>query len=40
MEQIVITIKKGNILTYRTFFYNRPEFFTPFSQTRLRDKEL
>ena len=40
MKQIVITLKKGNILTYLTFFDNRPESFTPFSGTRLRDKEL
>ena len=40
MKQIVITLKKGNILTYLTFFDNRPESFTPFSETRLRDKEL
>ena len=40
MKQIVIAIKKGNILTYLTFFDNRPESFTPFSETRLRDKEL
>ena len=39
MKQIVIAIKKGNILTYLTFFDNRPESFTPFSETRLRDKE-
>ena len=40
MKQIVIAIKKGNILTYLPFFDNRPESFTPFSETRLRDKEL
>ena len=40
MKQIVIAIKKGNILTYLTFFDNRPESFTPFSERRLRDKEL
>ena len=40
MKQIVLAIKKGNILTYLTCFDNRPESFTPFSETRLRDKEL
>ena len=40
MNQIVIAIKKENILTYLTLFDNRPESFTAFSQTRLRDKEL
>ena len=40
MKQIVIAIKKGSILTYLTFFDNRPESFTPFRETRLRDKEL
>ena len=40
MKQIVISIKKGNILTYITFFDNRPESFAPLSETRLRDKEL
>ena len=40
MNQIVIAIKKENILTYLTLFDNRPEFFTVFSETRLRDKEL
>ena len=40
VKQIVITLKKRNILTYLTFFDNRPESFTPFSETRLRDKEL
>ena len=40
MKQIVIILKKGNILTYLTFFDNRPESFTPLSETRLRDKEL
>ena len=40
MKQIVITLKKGNVLTYLTLFDNRPESFTPFSETRLRDKEL
>ena len=40
MKQIVITLKKGNILTYLTFFDNRSGSFTPFSETRLRDKEL
>ena len=33
MKQIVISLKKGNISTYLTFFDNRPESFT-------RDKEL
>ena len=43
MNQIVIAIKKENILTYLTLFDNRPEsftVFTAFSETRLRDKEL
>ena len=40
MNQIVIAIKKENILTYLTLFDNRPESFTAFSETRLRDKEL
>ena len=40
MKQSVITLKKGNILTYLTFLNNRPESFTPFSETRLGDKEL
>ena len=41
MNQIVIAIKKKeNILTYLTLFDNRPESFTAFSETRLRDKEL
>ena len=30
MKQIVITLKEGKILTYHTFFDNRPESFTPF----------
>ena len=38
MNQIVIAIKEENIVTYRTSFDNRPESFTPFSETRLRDK--
>ena len=40
MNQIVIAMKKENILTYLTLFYNSPESFTAFSETRLRDKEL
>ena len=40
MNQIVIAIKKENILTYLTLFHNKPESFTAFSETRLRDKEL
>ena len=40
MNQIVIAIKKENILTYLTLFDDKPESFTPFSETRLRDKEL
>ena len=40
MNQIVIAIKEENILTYLTSFDNRPESFTPFSETRLRDKKL
>ena len=38
--QIVITLNKVNILTYLTLFDNRPESFTPSSETRLREKEL
>ena len=38
MNQIVIAIKKENILTYLTLFDNKPESFTAFSETRLRDK--
>ena len=40
MNQIVIAIKKENILTYLTLFHNKPESFTAFSETRLRDKQL
>ena len=40
MKQIVIAIKKGNILTYLTLFDNRPESFAAFIETRLHDKEL
>ena len=40
MKQIVIGLNKGNILTCLTFFDNRPESFTRFSESRLRDKEL
>ena len=40
MNQIVTAIKEENILTYLTLFDNKPESFTPFSETRLRDKEL
>ena len=40
MNQIVIAIKKENILTYLTLFDNRPESFTVFSETRLRDFQL
>ena len=40
MNQIVIDIKKENVLTYLTLFDNRPESCTVFSETRLRDKEL
>ena len=40
MNQIVIAVKKENFLTYLTLFDNRPESFTAFSETRLRDKEL
>ena len=39
MKQIII-LKKESILTYLTFFDNRPESFTPLSETRLHDKEL
>ena len=34
MNQIVITIKEENILTYLTCFDNRTESFTPISETR------
>ena len=40
MNQIVTAIKKENILTYLTLFDNRPQSFTAFSETRLRDKEI
>ena len=40
MNQVVIAIKKENILTYLTLFDNRPESFSAFSEMRLRDKEL
>ena len=40
MSEVVIAIKKENILTYLTLLDNRPESFTVFSETRLRDKEL
>ena len=40
MNQIVIAIKEENILTHLTLFDNSPEYFTPFSERRLRDKEL
>ena len=40
MNQIVIAIKKENVLTYLTLFDNRRESFTVFSETILRDKEL
>ena len=40
MNQIVVAIKEENILTYLISFDNRPESFTPFSETRLRDKKL
>ena len=40
MNQIVIAIKKENVLTYLTLFDNRPKSFTVFSETILRDKEL
>ena len=39
-NQIVIAVKKENVLTYLTLFDNRPESFTAFSETRLRYKEL
>ena len=39
MNQVVIAVKKENILTYLTLFDNKPESFTTFSETRLRDKE-
>ena len=40
MNQIVIAIKKENVLTYLTLFDNTTESFTAFNETRLRDKEL
>ena len=40
MNQIVIAIKKENVLTYLTLFDNRTESFTAFNEMRLRDKEL
>ena len=40
MKQIVITIKKENVLTYLTLFDNRTESFTAFNEMRLRDKGL
>ena len=40
MNQTVIAIKEENILTYLILFDNRPESFSPCSETRLRDKEL
>ena len=40
MNQIVIAIKRENVLTNLTLFDNRPESFTAFSGTRLRNKEL
>ena len=40
MNQIVVAIKKENVLTYLTLFDNRPESITVFSETRLHDKEL
>ena len=40
MNQTVIAIKEENILTYLILFDNRPESFSPCSETRLRDKEF
>ena len=40
MNQIVMAIKKENVLTHLTLSDNRTESFTAFSETRLRDKEL
>ena len=40
MNQIVIAVKKENVLTYLKLFDNRPESFTAFSETRFRDKEF
>ena len=34
MKQILMAIEKEKILTYLTFSDNRPESFTPFSETR------
>ena len=40
MNQIVIAIKKENVLTYFTLFDNRNESFTAFNEMKLLDKEL
>ena len=40
MKQIVVAIKKGKHFHLAHIFYKRPESFTPFSETRLRHKEL
>ena len=40
MKQIVIAIKKGKHFYLAHIFDKRPESFTTFSETRLRDKEL
>ena len=40
MNPIVIAIKRENSLTYLALFDNRPESFTPLSETRLPDKEV
>ena len=40
MNQIVIAIKKENVLTYLTLCDNRTESFTDVNEMRLRDKEL
>ena len=40
MNQIVIAIKKENVLTYLTLFDNRTVSFTASNEMRLRDKEL
>ena len=40
MNQIIIAIKKENVLTYLTLFENSTESFTAFNEMRLRDKGL
>ena len=40
MKQIVIAIKKGKHFDLPHIFWRQTRTFTPFSETRLRDKEL